>query len=524
MKKIVAVFFAFLISSLFCARAETQAPKRLALLVGNWDYNLNSLFDTHSIEPFVSDLKNPCQDIEKIRIPLEQDGFSIYEFCNLDKDQFDRDRDQFIDVSKSLPDGSIIFVYYSGHGVQVNGRLFAIPVLFKLDSSILEGKSAREQSKYFLDNSFLVKNLFDSLPKRKEITLVLVLDSCRDIPVGVGVDYDQYIEIANPPNSIFHTVVTSGDRALDDGSYASMLSAELAKGGEIGEIMNRVGTYFYYQWENENRATYVYANTGIGFVASKYRPMINNKSVDIAFNSVHRAAPKQGPAPAPALAPASGPVIDLESSLDSVSSPDSGTAPVTAKVTGRAPSSIPNSASVPDSRSVPVSSTNSTFNNSHPITPVFTSELDEKLLSVFTSKLTDQGTISIDRKKHSVRNIYDGVSFDILWCEGPGERERYIYALSLAEIVSEEAVKLGFGRVRLVPLSETNNTPSNGYGVFRNILRYDPELADERKILIKMATTFPSANFMPVRGIGVGGKPTNNYVSAFVCGDLPKDI
>ena len=48
-------------------------------------------------------------------------------------------------------------------------------------------------------------------------------------------------------------------------------------------------------------------------------------------------------------------------------------------------------------------------------------------------------------------------------------------------------------------------------------MRYDPVERKERTLLENMAAQFPDLALLPQRGVGVDGKPTKNYVSAFVC-------
>ena len=70
----------------------------------------------------------------------------------------------------------------------------------------------------------------------------------------------------------------------------------------------------------------------------------------------------------------------------------------------------------------------------------------------------------------------------------------------------------------------------HGYRVHMNIMRYDvptasqpsaliEALAKERPALFSLADRFQDAHFLPQPGVGVGGRPTVNYISAFLCAE-----
>ena len=88
--------------------------------------------------------------------------------------------------------------------------------------------------------------------------------------------------------------------------------------------------------------------------------------------------------------------------------------------------------------------------------------------------------------------------------------------MELATTLAEGARQYGVGRVLVKPLPVRTNL-YDGYNVWRNLMRYDPVERKERTLLENMAAQFPDLALLPQRGVGVDGKPTKNYVSAFVC-------
>ncbi|MFP3614541.1 caspase family protein [Paraburkholderia sp. SIMBA_050] len=392
------------------AVAQDHAPKRIALLIGNWDYNLNSKFDASPQQDFAPDLRNPCKDTELIKRRLTENNFQIFDYCNLDKSKYDDAVSSFGSNISGLPKGSIVFVYYSGHGLQFHGRTFTVPVLFRIDRTHVNALSAQAQFMFFENNANDISHMLQQLTDDKNVALVIALDNCRDDPVDENVAYNEAVSIRTGPNTLVQYATTAGDRAPDNSKYALVMSDELAKGGDIGDIMARVGTRIWQLYDSGQRDSYAETNVGPAFIALRYTPL--------------KAGAKSA------------------------------------------------SATI----------------SSHLI-----------------------------REKKIVRNVYDGVSLDILWCEGDGEEARFQFASSLAQKLSMRAQEFGVGRIQIKPISVYTNE-HGGYNVHRNLMRYDVEYPKERAMLIKIASSFPEGNFLPQRGVGVGGKPTPNYVSAFICG------
>jgi uncharacterized caspase-like protein len=74
-------------------------------------------------------LKNPVNDAYDMAATLRKLGFEVMHRENVNQ----RDMEDAIYMfSQSLKKGGVGFFYYAGHGVQVHGRNYLIPICLKL--------------------------------------------------------------------------------------------------------------------------------------------------------------------------------------------------------------------------------------------------------------------------------------------------------------------------------------------------------------------------------------------------------
>jgi uncharacterized caspase-like protein len=147
---------ALLLISLLCS-LPAAAEKRVALVVGNSNYAQ------------VGTLANPANDANDIASALKAAGFEVILGIDVDKREFDKKVRNFADI---LEDADAAIFFYAGHGLQVAGRNFLLPV------------GARVQTERDLD--FDAVNL-DFVLKQMELgradkTNIVFLDACRDNP------------------------------------------------------------------------------------------------------------------------------------------------------------------------------------------------------------------------------------------------------------------------------------------------------------------------------------------------------
>ncbi len=146
-------------------RLRESEPGRHALVVGNDAYRrsplVNAINDAGSMETVLRDL-----------------GFSVETVTDADYPTFDRAVDLFVD---RLGPGDVALFYYAGHGVQVDGRNYLIPVDFE--------RANAAKVKYRALPADLIRERMEGSGARLAI---LVLDACRDNPfhgsrtVGTG--------------------------------------------------------------------------------------------------------------------------------------------------------------------------------------------------------------------------------------------------------------------------------------------------------------------------------------------------
>jgi Caspase domain len=142
-----------------CAGAGAQpalADKRVALVIGNSAYQHAPV------------LPNPERDAKAIAAMFEKGGFVVvtaqYDAGNL---QFKRTIRQFEDAAA---DADIAVVYYAGHGIEIHGVNYLIPVDAKLASD-------RDAD----DEAITLDRLVEAADGAKRLRLV-ILDACRDNP------------------------------------------------------------------------------------------------------------------------------------------------------------------------------------------------------------------------------------------------------------------------------------------------------------------------------------------------------
>ena len=131
------------------------AEQRVALVIGNGAYRS------------VPELRNSRNDADDISEQLKRLGFSVIDGRDLDRSAMQATLGRFAQRLKGADAG---LVYYSGHGLQINGQNFLIPVDLKLDDGAF---TPFEMVK--------LDDVVEALSYTDGVRL-LVLDACRDNP------------------------------------------------------------------------------------------------------------------------------------------------------------------------------------------------------------------------------------------------------------------------------------------------------------------------------------------------------
>lgn len=144
--------FATLLSGL-----PALAEKRVALVVGNSKYSA------------ATPLANPANDANDIASALKTAGFEVILGLDVDKRGFDTKIRNFAEL---LDDSDVAVFFYAGHGLQVGGRNYLIPVDARLDNE-------RDLDFDSISLDLVLKQMERG---RGEKTNIVFLDACRDNP------------------------------------------------------------------------------------------------------------------------------------------------------------------------------------------------------------------------------------------------------------------------------------------------------------------------------------------------------
>jgi tetratricopeptide (TPR) repeat protein len=129
---------------------------RVALVIGNGAYRHASV------------LPNPANDARDMAVALRELGFREVEGYDLDGTAM---RAKIAEFGDSLPNAAVTLFFYAGHGVQVAGKNYLIPVDAKLERPSSLGVETVE-----------IGTVLADMESEKRTNLVF-LDACRDNPL-----------------------------------------------------------------------------------------------------------------------------------------------------------------------------------------------------------------------------------------------------------------------------------------------------------------------------------------------------
>jgi uncharacterized caspase-like protein len=209
---------------------HARADKRVALVIGNGAYVK------------VAALPNPRNDALAIADLLRRAGFDVVDIkSDLGVDAMRR---ALRDFSEQVRDADMALVFYAGHGMELNGVNYLIPV----DATLARDVDAE-------DEAISLDRVIRTLEPARRLQLV-ILDSCRDNPFvrsmrrtivsrSVRSGHADIDERALPPNTLIAYAQRAGATA-DDGTgsnspYTTALLKHLAAPGlDIELALRRV--------------------------------------------------------------------------------------------------------------------------------------------------------------------------------------------------------------------------------------------------------------------------------------------
>ena len=136
-----------------------HAQNRLAFIVGNDAYQ--------NIDP----LKKAVNDARSMAQGLQRLGFQVTLGENLKRRDF---IERFNAFENSVRAGDVVFLFYSGHGVELDGANYLIPT----DAP----RVAPQQQSLLKDESISTDHVIQRLKARGTKSQIIVLDACRENP------------------------------------------------------------------------------------------------------------------------------------------------------------------------------------------------------------------------------------------------------------------------------------------------------------------------------------------------------
>lgn len=205
-----------------------HAESRHALVIGNSAYkNARAL-------------ANPRNDATAVAAKLRSVGFAVTERMDADNKSM---KDALRQFSSGIPEGGVCLIYYAGHGVQIKGQNYLVPV------------DANMSAEYEVpDETLPMDTVVRALEQAKSSLNIFVLDCCRDDPFarswrgtrsaagsgGLQMPSDM-------PQGMFVAFSTSPGKTAEDGDgknspYTTALLEELGQPGlDFEKVFKNVG-------------------------------------------------------------------------------------------------------------------------------------------------------------------------------------------------------------------------------------------------------------------------------------------
>jgi formylglycine-generating enzyme required for sulfatase activity len=218
--------FAWAVLAVLFGLAPAAAEKRVALVVGNGAY------------AHVARLANPRNDAELMAQTLRTLGFTLIgdgALVDLDKAGFDTAVQSF---GAALHGADVGLFYYAGHGVQVRGANYLVPV---------GANPVKEADVDFqmLDANLVLRQMEGSGTKLN----VVILDSCRNNPFGgrgLRTTGNGLVQMQAPEGTLISYATQPGnvaqDGSDDNSPYTKALAQTILRPGlGIFDAFNEVG-------------------------------------------------------------------------------------------------------------------------------------------------------------------------------------------------------------------------------------------------------------------------------------------
>jgi len=269
----IAFLFVLLIPSI----SLSSQDRRIALVIGNGAYKF-------------SPLRNPVNDANDMAVALEKCKFNVVKITDANRGEMRKAIRKF---GNKLMRGGIGLFYYAGHGIQVNGENYLVPVGAEV--------FAEDEVE---DECLKVSSVLRKMETANNSLNIIILDACRDNPFGRSFRSGKsgLAKMDAPTGSILAYATAPGSVAADgtdrNGLYTSKLLKHMTTQGITIEnlfkrvrvdVMNASGKR-QVPWESSSLAGnfYFYSKRGITIAEStalksqpvKETPEIEEKTKD----------------------------------------------------------------------------------------------------------------------------------------------------------------------------------------------------------------------------------------------------
>jgi len=222
----VFLVFCLIDACLFAVASNANAAARVALVIGNGEYR------------YTRPLPNPVNDANDIAGALEQLDFTVIRVLNGD---FGKMREGIRAFNTEVEHADIGLIYYAGHGMELGGENYIIPVDAEL-------KTDRD----LMNEALGLKTILQSVSRAGALGLV-ILDSCRDNPFAAKMartklarSVDRGLARVEPTANVLVAYAAKDGTTATDGEgrnspYTAALLKHLAtRGLEVSFVFRKV--------------------------------------------------------------------------------------------------------------------------------------------------------------------------------------------------------------------------------------------------------------------------------------------
>jgi uncharacterized caspase-like protein len=221
LKRAVA-FLGLAVAAAIGPASMASAEDRLALVVGQGTYGGRAL-------------PTAVNDAALIAQTLTSTGFEVIQGRDLGASDLRSLVRDFLDKAQDLEPGSTVMVYLAGHGVQLEGENYLLPIDARIERDVdvpIEG--------------FRVSDLVRSLERSPAQVRVIVADMARDYPLGpAGEPIAKGLALMEPPAGFLMAFASAPNIAAADGpgpygAYATALAEMIRQPGmALDEVFAR---------------------------------------------------------------------------------------------------------------------------------------------------------------------------------------------------------------------------------------------------------------------------------------------